>query len=490
MKKIFSFVALLFSAIITFTSCSQDVDVINIIGGGGYGNADNGSEVKSSNLLVNIGSPTYGDKTRTMRLSAMTRASVDENPLIHTGETVNDLEIGLNYNNNLWKVGYKGNPSGQDQTSPSIYMGSTRGYVFATSPLTSPYSNDFKFEYNINDGELTVNSVYNTSTGCSSPIPVFFYGNYPLVTSTEKKSIYREGDVWEDSVVRKNTQSTAISKNIQYGNSVLSMSVQFGVEGYLVWHSQYEHEQEGNIEWNTEEAYNEIEKKYPNVFSDYQDYLDKGGKIGNEYYHVGHGKIINIRQQDRNSQHFVGTDKWDDFNFEIDEVYFRSSEKAVYSKDNGYDAIGETRYQYLLKTPMVDGDRNYFSTLPYLNDETYVWLKCKVLSAPNQKDQKFVWMLKETVNSDKYVVVKVGTTFYVLGKIRKGSSAPTGTSYTNTYKGGIFCPDVVTKVDIVLDDLTASGVYIDDPTDHVDSNLHYNFDTTYGEMDGIWSLGQ
>lgn len=501
---------------IGFVGCTPDVDVTNVIitpGGDGSGTQVDKS---NSNLLVNIGNPSYGTQSYSKSVRGITRTG-EQNPLIHlTGQTVNDLEIGLNYNNNLWKTTYQG-PSGTEQVNPTIFLGSTRGYVYATSTVTSPYKNAFAFTKKTNDdGTLTVESVFNPTTGYMSPIPVFFWGNHPLVTSTELLSEFNPNDLskWTTNIVQKNTRSTAISKNIEYGNSVLQINLSIGNDKeYLIWHSQYKDEGQYRINANadneeielTEDIYNDMVSKLniePNSsnwpFADFNDYKTKECKSGNNYYHVGYGKTVTIMQKDNTvSKHFIGDSKWDDFNFEVEEIAFTSSGKVVYGADYSYTTYpstsnedGTAYYKYDLTTAMGDNSTTYLSTLPTTMEESQIWLHCKVTASPNAESTRFEWKIKESSKDDApWITIKDGTRFYILGTIKKGTNGPTGTPYKATYQQGVFCPDAVTITPIKITNLNVKGVFAENPPyDTVNSNLFYNFDTEYGSMDGIWEI--
>ena len=132
--------------------------------------------------------------------------------------------------------------------------------------------------------------------------------------------------------------------------------------------------------------------------------------------------------------------------------------------------------------------------MPTSEKTSVVVLKCKITKFPTQDHDRFLWYIKESIKENSpYIKVGDNSTFYIIGKISTSDKTiPTGSPYSTTWNKGIYCPDVITNVNVHIDDLTVNGSVVVDPdgSDETNANsIHYNFDYEYGTMDGVWTTG-
>lgn len=132
--------------------------------------------------------------------------------------------------------------------------------------------------------------------------------------------------------------------------------------------------------------------------------------------------------------------------------------------------------------------------MPTSNTSSAVVLKCQITKFPTQDHDKFLWYIKESIKENApFIKVGDNSTFYIIGKISTNDKTiPTDSPYSTTWNKGIYCPDVITNVDVHVDDLCVDGSVVIDPDGSDDTNIdniHYNFDYKYGTMDGVWTIG-
>lgn len=506
MKKLNYLLVILFG-LLMLTSCAPDIENnnYNIIwpwGNSGY------VEKTGSNLIVNVGENKYGEKTR-----AVTRASIETGNIIVTSDAqINTPSIGL-YNNSVW--------NSYDNNS-TIYTGTSNGYLFATTKLECPFKNTWSTTSAIDNGKLTLTSV---STGEESlndtygnkvlPSQVVFWGNHKLVTSDVKKEKYDKDDTdWQDATVSKNTQSVAISKDIEYANSGAKINLDFGTECYLAWYDHHDTAKEGQT---TILITSENIKQMPTKAGKYSltnlkdvagnDINIKDGEFKQvshidisegRYLHFMKGRAIRVVEnaQDKTGVwHFIGEGTANDLNFKVSEIRLGSSASCVYSADYAYTpSTKKVNYVYQFNEEVQSGEYATLPIMPTANTSSLVVLKCEVTKYPTDEGERFKWYIKKTIDSD--VMVNIGaehSVFYIIGKISTNeSTSPVKSPYSTTWNGGIYCPDVITNVTVHIDDLTVEGGVVQDPdgSDSSSANsLLYNYDWKYGEMTGIWSIG-
>ena len=479
---------------IGFTGCSTDVENNNTIIIPGYG----GTEVvkTGSNLLVNVGENKYGEKTQALS-RAMTRASVDKQTIsVNTKEQIKEPSIGL-YLNYSWNTYSNGNP---------IYTGTSNGYLFANTTLTTPYKTDWSVSNSIDNGTLTLNSE-SLDDKYAKPVPVTFWGNHKLVTSDAEKTVYDPSDPdWKDAVVSSTTKSVAISKSIEYANSAVKMNLTLGTNGVLGWYDKFSTSKdeedvttiavtEDNV--NTLPAANtttyEINGKQEKII-----HIDNVAlRTPGYYFHYKVGNAIKIAQSNTGAGnwHFVGPDEADDINFEVVETRIASSKSCTYKNDYQYvPSTDEATYKYELNESLQSGESAVFSIMPTSQTTSVVVLKCKITKFPVDEKEHFYWYIKESIKDNApYIKVGDNSIFYIIGKISTSDKTiPTGSPYSTTWNKGIYCPDVITNVNVHIDDLCVDGSVVRDPDGSDDTNInkiYYNFDYEYGTMDGVWTTG-
>jgi len=481
---------------IGFTGCSTEVENNNTIIIPGY----NGTEVvkTGSNLLVNVGENKYGEKTQALsRVKAITRASVDKSTIsITTDDQINTPTIGL-YSNYAWNTYTNGQ---------QIYVGASNGYLFATTSLTTPYKTEWDVSNSIDNGVLTLTSQM-LDDKYANPVPVTFWGNHSLVTSSVEKTIFDPNDNdWKNMAVTSTTKSVAISKSIEYANSAVRMNLTLGTEGVLCWYDKYDTSKdeadvttvkitEDNINTmptSETKTYEVNGKQYKIINID-----NIGSKTVGNYLHYKAGYAIKIAQTNKGTGnwHFIGSNESDDINYEVLEARIASSKSCTYKNEYQYEpSSDEVTYKYELNESLKSGENAVFSIMPTSEKTSVVVLKCKITKFPTQDHDRFLWYIKESIKENSpYIKVGDNSTFYIIGKISTSDKTiPTGSPYSTTWNKGIYCPDVITNVNVHIDDLTVNGSVVVDPdgSDETNANsIHYNFDYEYGTMDGVWTTG-
>lgn len=414
---------ILLSFMTALTSCTQDVDVWCCHG---HSNTTtNGTETKGANLIVNVGDSKYGNSTRSVVADSQVTSTKD----------LQNVEIKLYSSLKGWN----------DTTT--INYGSTRGYLFAESNLTTPYAVEWSYEKAIQDGKLTLTAKESTDKQYYSPVSVLFWGNYELAVNDSYLTSYAETDSakngWKIDEVSYTTRTVAISKNIQYATSVF--------------------------------------KPIITVADSIQVYSDGSGK--------------NVKK--------VAKDK---FKFSVQYVYVHSSKSVQYGEDFKYTPSTElVAYKYPLKANGIFGktengdafdswENNYanLTILPTSQTEVQVVLVCYYMG-----DESFyVYNSK----NKQYSSFGKGGTFYIYGKIKTSDT----TIVTNDGNKlcpkngsvGVFIPDVRTTANITIDNLatdtdgdgTNDPVVIDpDKSDIVPHMAAYTVNVEYGSMTTEWA---
>lgn len=475
---------------IVFTGCSNDIENIIIIPG------QNGEYVEKtgSNLIVNVGDNNYGQKARMLK----TRASVNQETItITSNEQIGQATIGL-YSNYAWNTYTNGN---------LISVGTSNGYLFAPTTLTTPYKTAWSVSNSVDNGVLTL-TADKLDDKYYKPVPVTFWGNHKLVVSEVEKTLYDTSDSdWKDAVVTSKTKSVAISKAIEYANSGVKINLTLGTNGILGWYDKDESSAkdetvttikvtEDNISslpTKNTKTY-EIDGKEENIIQIQNDNLKEVGK----YFHYRKGNAIKIAQDvsGYGVWHFIGEGEADDINYEITEVRIESSKSCVYKNDYQYTPSSESvTYKYELNENLLSGENATFSIMPTSLTTSIVILKCKITKYPTQEHDKFNWYIRESIKDNSpYIKVNENSTFYILGKISTNESTlPVGSPYKDTWNKGIYCPDVITNVNVHIDNLCVDGSVVKDPDGTDDTTvdkIYYNYDYDYGTMDGIWSIGK
>lgn len=431
----------------------------------------------------------------------MTRTSVDKSTIsiINENQINKPATIGL-YTNQAWNP-YK--------DGDMIYVGASRGYLFATTSLSTPYKTDWSVTNNVDGtvGTLTLNADILTNSNYAKPVPVTFWGNHTLVTSDVQKTTYDPNDNdWKNVPVSSTTKSVAISKSIEYANSAVRMNLTLGSRGILVWYDNREDTKDTDVTTIKVTADNEssmpknIKDKIPGYEGNDTIIHVNGSPHVNNYMHYKVGNAIKIKQDDSNYTtngfwHFIGDKNSDDINYDIVEARIVSSDSCVYSNDYKYTPSNTTAtYKYELNESLKSGENAVFSIMPTSNTSSIVILKCKITKFPNKDKDKFLWYIKESVKDNApFIKVSDNSNFYIIGKISTSDKTiPTGSPYSTTWDKGIYCPDVITNVNVHIDDLCVDGSVVRDPdgSDDTDINkIYYNFDYEYGTMDGVWTTG-
>ena len=402
------------------TACSPDVTNINYCN---HGESGQTVTTKPVNVIANVGDSNYG-----------TRTVVTDDEV--KGNSLKNAVIALGDESGYYDVANMTAGSFTDVSSVVKY-GTNRGYVFAEADLTDPYAYDWQYTKSISDGTLTLKPVALDDTYVA-PVPVMFWGNYSTVTSKETKTSYTEGATdWLTDEVDAETQSIAISKNIQYATSVFKPVITV----------------EDNITVYTKNGIS------------------------------------------------TTTVSKDDFKFTIQYVYVHSSNSVVYGKDFTYTTSGDATYKYALKANGIFGksengsdvfdnwNNNYtnLSILPTQTTSVKVVLVCKPM-----QNTRNVYMY----DASKKQYTAVGTsTFYIFGTIKTDSNN-TVTNSGNSLcpkdgSAGVFIPDVRTIAEITLSDFTIKSdnddtVIINPDKDAVVTKGAFNIDVEYGEMNSTW----
>lgn len=483
---------------ILFTGCSNDVENIIVIPG--YGNGSEYVEKSGSNFIMNIGDSNYG----TSRMAkAMTRAVAPEQVTVNARDNVKNVTVGTNYSTNLWDQ-FVVNAS----EFKGVSIGSTEGYVYALADIECPYENQWTSTHTIENGKLTLSGVEGERF--YSPVPVEFWGRHNLATNDETKTTYEEGttdDGWQVGSVKNSTKTVAISKNIQYANSAVKLNVQLGTRRVLGWYDNKEEAvaadgtplaAKGTL--ITEDNKDEFPKTNGKVTVDGQEYElylsnnDAAHMAPGNYYHQHLGNTIAIKQNKNGAKswHFIGQESKDDIDFDIQEIRVESSTSCEYGKDYAYTpAITTAQYSYAYEKDHVkSGEATTMTIMPTSLTSAKVILHCKITKFP-ENNKAFIWYINKTIDDDTLVPVTDNTEFYIVGKVSTiAGNAPTGTPYATTWNGGIFCPDVITDVTVHIDDLCVDGAAVTDPDGANDSNIIWNYDWSYGSMNGNWTIGK
>lgn len=506
---LFMIVTLIVSSF-SFMSCSNDVENYIIIPG------QNGTEyVKkdANNFILNVGDSNYGTSTQT-RAGAKnapqvtTYSSIDGSSITATASTrLLDLTVATNYSNNLWSETLV-----KESVTPEVMTNSSEGYVYAKADLSSPYNNAWKSDHTISNGELTISAIQDGQF--FAPVSVEFWGRHDLAVNDQKKTSWNESlintDGWTIDKVKNTTQSVAVSRNIQYANSGVKIKLQLGTKKVLAWYD--------NIEQATDNEGNPTAVKGTLITQDnignfpdsndsvtiegtkYQRIVTNtnGRKESTEenphYYHEYLGYAIQIRQKGgQTSWHFIGTDEYDDINFEVEEIRLESAHSCVYGKDFTYtpsDSIDKYSYDFG-KNHVVSGESVALAVMPTKQSSSNVIIKCKITKFPIYKGKNFTWFIEKTYDSNELVEVTDNTEFFIIGRIHTtDKSLPTGSPYKDAWNKGVYCPDVITNIDMTIDNLCVKGAVVTDPDGANDSNVIWNIDYEYGSMDGQWSIGK
>ena len=493
----------------SFMSCSNDVENYIIIPG------QNGTEyVKKdgSNFILNVGDSNYGTSTQTRAMMSSaknapqvaTYSSINGSTITATASTnLLDLTVATNYSNNLWSETLikKG-------VTPEVMTNSSEVYVYAKADLGSPYSNAWKSDHAISNGELTISAIQDGQF--FAPVPVEFWGRHDLAVNDQKRTSWNESlintDGWTIDKVKNTTQSVAVSRNIQYANSGVKIKLQLGTKKVLAWYDDIEQavDAKGNptAEKGTKIT-NENINEFPNVNADKKtidstEYdriiTNLGARKAGKFYHEYLGYAIQIRQKGgQASWHFIGTDDYDDINFEVEEIRLETAHSCTYGKDFTYtpsDSIDKYSYDFG-ENHVVSGESVVLTAMPTKQASSNVIIKCKITKFPIYKGKNFTWVIEKTYGSDELVEVTDNTEFFIIGKISTSDkSLPTGSPYKDTWNHGVYCPDVITNIDMTIDNLCVKGAVVTDPDGANDSNVIWNIDYEYGSMDGQWSIGK
>jgi hypothetical protein len=421
---------IIFCLTILLISCSQEINVWC----GGHENVDEGSKKETPNLIVNVGDSKYGTSTRSVVMDSDVTSGVD----------LKEKEL------KLYSPAY-----GWYSPESQIYYGSSRGYLFAESSLSTPYSVDWKYTKFIDSGSLVLSAEKMTGDeeGYYYPIPVLFWGNYDLVTSEEDLKAYQEIDYWsnENSLwklddVDLGTKTIAISRNIQYSTSVF--------------------------------------KPIINVSPKIKVYSDATGK---------HTAEVNR----------------DQFKFTVQYFYVNSSSAVTYGEDFKYTPTeDEITYKFPLKNNGVFGDtengidvfkdwsENYanLTILPTSKTKVQVVLVCKYFG----NSRVYIYSKK----SKSYTRLSKGDVFYIYGNINSDSSKevvnPGNALCPRDGSFGVFIPDVRTTANIqissLVSDIDGDGendpVVVDPGKEDIIKNTIFNVDVEYGDMTVDWEIGK
>lgn len=428
--------AVLLSTIITlFMACTPEVTNINYCCHDGD---NDGATVttKGVNIIANVGDSNYGNTTRS---NIKTRSVVADDAV--KGETLKNAVIALGDETSYYGVAAMTTPGTFEDITSVVKYGTNRGYVFAEANLDNPYAGTWNYSKTIDNGTLTL-SATSFDDNYSNPVPVMFWGNYSTMTSTVAKSSYVENTTdaeWTSDEVNVNTQSVAISKNIQYATSVFKPVITVA------------------------------------------DKIKVYGKNGTSTKEVSR----------------------DEFKFTVQYVYVHSAKSVVYGKDFNYSTIGDATYRYALKSNGIFGktsngndvfdswSNNYanLSILPTNATEVKVVLVCKAMG---NSQNVYMWDARK----QQYTTVG-NSTFYIFGTIKTDEThaiANAGNSLCPTNgSAGVFVPDVKTIANIALSNFTIKNddgddtVVIDPNRDDVITKGAFNIDVEYGTMDAEWN---
>lgn len=479
----------------SFMSCSNDVENIIVL----PGDWNNGYVKKDgSNFIMNIGDSNYGTQSYSVP-NNITRAIATDDVTPGRDTKLSDVIVGTNYSTNLWDEFMPGTTDFQ-----GVAINSNEGYVYARAELTSPYENGWSSTHKINEGKLTIKGT--KSDLFWKPVPVEFWGRHDLAVNDQEKTTWDESyvgqDGWTVGNVESTTKTVAISKNIQYANAAVKINLTLGTERYLAWYDKYE--QATNADGTplatkgtliTQDNINDMPtSNYKHEGDNLDVYVSNTQlrEVG-KYFHIAKGNTIAIKQSQNGYKywHFIGDDPTDDINFEIQEIRIESSDSCVYEKDYAYtpsDSI--VKYSYIYEENHVkSGESTTMTIMPTSQKVSKVILHCKITKFPTS-NKNFVWYINKSLDNDKLVAVQDYTEFYIVGKITAKIDKPTGTPYASTWDGGIYCPDVLTSVNVHIDDLCVDGAAVTDPDGDNDSNIIWNYDWEYGQMEGVWSIGK
>ena len=487
----------------SFMSCSNDVE--NIIVLPGWPNGGNEYVKKDgSNFIMNIGDSNYGTQSMMTRayVAPLTR-SVTLDSITASKETgLTDVIVGTG----IGAPWYSYKHDTTDKFDWSKIVGASEGYVYSRAYIQSPYDNEWDSKKSIDDkGELTISAIKDTvkkdyKETFYKPVPVAFWGRHDLAVNDSKQENYVEGTTdngWSIGSVTNNTLTAAISKNIQYANSGINIKLQLGKPRFLAW---YDGIQESGVAKpgvllteNNIDNYPTGNDKKDTLSATYDRYVQNANlrKVGN-YYHEHFGNTIAIKQKDGKSWHFIGPNDYDDINFEITEIRVESSSSCTYGKDYTYTPSNDSvKYSYDFESDHVkSGDSTALTIMPTLATSSKVILHCKITKFPPEA-KRFTWYINKSLDDNTLVAVNDNVEFYIIGKISNiAGKRPSGSPYEHTYKSGIYCPDVITTVNIMIDDLCVDGAAVTDPDAPApDKNIIWNYDWKYGSMDGQWSIG-
>lgn len=489
-----SFVVASFS----FMSCSNDVENIIVMpwpdGNSGYVKKD------GSNFIMNIGDSNYGTQSMMTRAYAapMTR-SVSLSQITANKETgLSNVIVGTGIDAPWYEYKYDSLTSIKFDWTKIV--GAGEGYVYSRAYIESPYDSEWKSDVSIKDGVLTIKAVKDDTF--YYPVPVEFWGRHDLAVNDSKKDTYTEGqksaDGWSIGPVTNSTVTAAISKNIQYANSAVKINLQLGKPRFLAW---YDSNKSTGVAVDgilvTEDNINGLpdkNDKKDTLNASYDRYVSNVSlrKVGN-YYHEYFGNTIAIKQKDGKSWHFIGPDIYDDINFEVKEIRVESSKSCIYSKDYKYTPSNDSvNYSYDFESDhMKSGQSTCLTIMPTLATSSKVILHCKITKFPTE-NKNFTWYINKSLDDNTLIPVKDNVEFYVIGKISNiEGKKPTGSPYSGTWTKGIFCPDVVTNVNVLIDDLCVDGAAVTDPDASAPvNNIIWNYDWDYGTMDGQWTIGK
>lgn len=448
-KSLFAFGMITASlTLATFTSCSEDIDIVNVNGGGCNGNGTSHLGTSDSKLIINFGDSDYGKVTR----SVVGDDAVKDNDGVLTNNkyyVYNDFSKG-------WEDGdaYIVN----DDKKASLPYGSSRMGVYAEAFINnSPYANGWSCSHTFDDGIMTINANEITNDkGYYYPMKVLYYGNYNLVTTNKELTSYKESDYygnesssdWKPNEVDASTVSSALSRNIQYATSVFKAIVNVADE-VTVW-------------------------------------ADDGKTT----------KKLNR----------------DDMKFSIQYFYVESSSAVKYKEDFTYEPSNETvTYKYPLKDNGLFGktdnevdkfdswESNYanLSILPTSKKEVRVVLVCKYFGEDNA-----FYVYDPKKKQYTHISTREGSnTFYIYGKISVNDNTTVDNKGNalcpKSGASGVFIPDVRTTATITIDKLAEEGksgendpVVIDPSKDDIQSKFLYNIDVVYGNMEADWTQGK
>lgn len=482
----------------SIVSCSNDVENIIVFPG------QNGTEyVKKdgSNFIMNIGDSNYGTQSLTRAYVAPLTRSVSLGDISANKETgLTNVIVGLN-SSTPW---YSYRHDATEGFEWSKIIGANEGYVYSRAYIQSPYDNEWDSSISIDkeNGKLTINAIKDTAF--YKPVPVEFWGRHDLAVNDTEQNTYVEGTTdngWRIGSVTSSTATAAISKNIQYANSAVKINLQLGKYRFLAWYDSTP--ESGVAVSGTKLTENDLKdyKRFPasndkkdTLNATYDRYVQNVNlrKVGN-YYHESFGSTIAIKQKDGKSWHFIGSDNYDDINFEVKEIRIESSKSCTYGKDYDYAPSNDTiSYSYDFESDHVKSDNaTILTTMPTLATSSKVILHCQITKFPTE-NKNFTWFINKSLDDNTLVAVKDNVDFYIIGKISNiEGKKPSGSPYENTYKGGIYCPDVITNVNILIDDLCVDGAAVTDPDAPApDKNIIWNYDWEYGQMEGVWSIGK